>query len=143
MQVDAHDYDRMRAWLAHVARQVLPAGLITPETNPVAVLDRLAAASVAKARSGLAMAVSDLVEMTTGWPDDQVEAMDRDLRDEGLPSLSEVRAQFSKAVHRAVRRGRIKDDTEYYTVRNAAELGGQSQEQLCALLAAYEERVEG
>jgi len=84
------------------------------------------------------MAINDVIEMTDGWPKEQVASIDLALTKAGLPSLSEMRKRFSKAVERAVRRGRIKDDVEYYAVRNAAELLDDSQQPLWLLLAAYE-----
>ncbi|MBC6981374.1 hypothetical protein [Caulobacter sp. 17J80-11] len=140
MQVEAHEYERLRSWLGHVARQALPPSLMSPETDPVAALDRLAVNSPAKARKGLSMAINDLVELTTTWPDEQVAATDRLLLENGLPSLTEVRARFSKAVQRVLRRERIASEVEYYAVRNAAELPGERREQLWALLAGYEQQ---
>src|SRR3954462_12188786 len=108
------------------------------DAGPLASLDAIAARSPARARQGLSMAINDVIEMTDGWPKEQVASIDLALTKAGLPSLSEMRKRFSKAVERAVRRGRIKDDVEYYAVRNAAELLDDSQQPLWLLLAAYE-----
>ena len=89
------------------------------------------------------MAINDLIEMTNGWPKEQVASTDLALVKASLPGLSEMRQRFSRAVQRAVRRGRIKDDVEYYAVRNAVELSGDGQEPLWSLLAAYERSVAG
>ena len=84
------------------------------------------------------MAINDLIEMTDGWSQEQVASTDLALTRADLPSLSEMRKRFSKAVQRSVRRGHIKDDVEYYAVRNAVELSGEDHEPLWLLLAAYE-----
>lgn len=138
MKVQAQDYDRMRAWFAHMVSKTFPPDLIGPGADPLASLDAIAARSPAKAREGLATAINDLIEMTAGWPEEQVASTDLDLTEAGLPSLSEVRKRFSKAVQRAVRRGHIKDDVEYYAVRSAIELSSDGQQPLWRMLAAYE-----
>ena len=138
MRIEPADYERMRAWLAHMTPKVIPAEVLTSETDPVAVLDRLASKSPAKARSGLSMAVGDLVEMTADWPANHTSALDHELSAYGLPTLAEVRARFSKTVQRIVCRGWIKDDNEFFAIRNAADWAGTGDASLWSLLGAYE-----
>jgi hypothetical protein len=138
MRIGAEEFDAMRAWLAVVAPQVFPA--TTPETDPLAVLDAMRARAPARARAGLAMAIGDVVEMTHSWRAGKVGPLDQRLGSQGLPSLSEIRIRFSKQVQRALRRGGIRDETEYHAVRNAAEMWPERHEECWKLLAAYEER---
>jgi hypothetical protein len=70
----------------------------------------IAVKSLAKARSGLGMAIGDVVEFTSDWPASDVTAFNHELSQSGLPTLSEVRARLSKLVQRVVRRGHIKSD---------------------------------
>lgn len=84
------------------------------------------------------MALGDLVELTERWPEERIAEADRALLEAGLPSLSEIQTRFSKNLRRVVRRGRINSESEYYMVRNAADLGGDNQACLISLLAAYE-----
>ncbi len=119
----------------------MPAELISPDADPITHLDRLAARSPSKAREGLSMAINDTVEMTQGWSQERVAATDSLLQREGLPTLTEVRRRFSATVQRAIRRGNIKDDVEYYAIRNSIELAGSERERLERLLASYEEQA--
>lgn len=141
MGVQVQNYELMRAWFAYIAREIIPAELMSSEADPVAHLDRLASRSPAKARKGLSMAINDIIEMTDSWPQERVAATDLSLQEHGLPTLTEMRRRFSKLVQRAVRRGSIKDEVEYYVVRNAAELTEDDGERLWLLLAAYEEQA--
>jgi hypothetical protein len=143
MKVQPQDYERMRAWFAYMARETIPAELMSADADPIAHLDRLASRSPAKAREGLSMAINDTIEMTDGWPNERVAATDLSLQQDGLPSLTEMRGRFSKVVQRAVRRGSIKDDVEYYAIRNAVELTEEGREGLWQLLAAYEAKTAG
>jgi len=139
MKVQVQDYERMRAWLAHMSRETFPAELMSPEADPIVHLDRLASTAPGKAREGLSMAINDIIEMTDDWAQERVAATDAALRERDLPTLTEMRGRFSKLVQRAVRRDSIKDQVEYYAVRNAAELG--NGDQLWPLLKTYEERL--
>jgi hypothetical protein len=140
MRIELGDYERMRAWLAHMVPRVFPPELLTPANNPLVSLDALAAKSATKARSGLSIALADLIELTSRWPDDHVAMVDNALRGEGLATLTELRAKFSKTVQRVVRRGHIEHDSEYHAVRNAAEMLGSEDMSLWPLLAVYEAR---
>lgn len=121
-----------------MAAELYPRGFGSPEADPVAMLDALAATAPAKARQGLAMAIGDLVEMTSDWPRERIAALDAGLAGDALPTLGEMRARFSNAVQRPRRRGRIKDEVEYHAVRNAAEMAGEEAEAHWRLLADYE-----
>lgn len=143
MKVRIEDYDQMRSWMARMVDEVFPTERIPPEADPVRALDLLAKTAPGKARDGLGMAIGDLVEITSGWPEQQVLAMDQTLTAEGLPSLSDVRFRCSKAVQRVVRRGWIKDQAEYHAVPNAVEQAGVRENQLWVLLTNYEESVPG
>jgi hypothetical protein len=138
MKVDAGNYEQMRAWFARLVPATFPADLLTAENDPVDCLDKIADRTPAKARSGLSVAINDVIEATDGWPYEKVESLDRLLEQERLPTLSEMRLRFSKVVRRVVARGSIKDEVEYHAVRNAAELQHDDAEALWKLLAAYE-----
>lgn len=138
MRVQVQDYERMRAWFAYMSQETFPAELMSPEVEPMAHLDQLASRSPAQARAGLSMAINDIVEMTDDWTQERISSVDLTLQQQGLPTLTEMRGRFSKLVQRAVRRGSIKDDVEYYAVRNAANLA--EGERLWPLLSAYEEQ---
>jgi hypothetical protein len=141
MRIRAEEFETMRAWFAVLVPEVFPAA--APETDPLAVLNAIAGRAPAGARDGLAMAIGDMIEMTAMWPPEKVAALDARLTGQGLPSFSDVRVRFSKAVHRALRRGGINGETEYHAVRNAAEMWQGRQAELWALLAAYEARAAG
>jgi len=104
MQIEPAEYERMRSWLGYMVLKVFPSDLLTPETDPVAVLDRTASKSPPKARSGLGMAIGDVVEFTNGWLAVDVAKCNSELSQKGLPTLTEMQARFSKAVQRVVLR---------------------------------------
>ena len=138
MKIEASEYERMRSWFSFMVPKVFSSDLLTSDTDPVAVLDRMAAKTPARARSGLGMAIGDVLDFTSDWSANEVAMCDLKLSQVGLPTLSEMRARFSKLVQRVVRRGRIKSDEEFYALRNAAEQPGTDTATLWPLLERYE-----
>lgn len=137
MLVRAENYEQLRLWLRSMVALTMPDIETGSEIDPVRVLDGF---PKAKAREGLALAIGDIVEMTNGWSPSRIALIDRQLFEDGLPSLSEIQVVFSKTVTRVVRRGVIKSDAEYYLVRNAAEFPSEHQPILLSLIEAYEAR---
>lgn len=143
MQIYPEEYEALRGWLSHMVRLAMPDVVPGSDIDPIVVLDRFARTSPAKARKGLSMAIGDIVEMTSDWPLDRIVEVDRQLSDAELPSLSAVRAKFSKALAKIVRKGVIANDTEFHLVRNAAEMTGDHQQVLLNLVEAYEGKAVG
>ena len=93
IKVQLQEYERMRAWLAHVTSQVFPAELLRPEINMIDQLDRLASQSPAKARQGFSLAIGDMFELTDGLTPESVSLLDLQLEQLGLPTFSEMRCR--------------------------------------------------
>lgn len=141
MKITAQNYQQMRNWFSLMVAETFPIHLMTPENDPIACLDRMAKQSPGKARQGLAIAISDTLEDTDAWPNEKIEAVNDLLERDGLPTVTHMRVRFSKVVRRVAARGVIKNDVEYYAIRNAVELDSERSESLWKLLAAYEERT--
>lgn len=84
------------------------------------------------------MAIGDIVEMTDHWSSSAIASLDTELGAAGLPTLSAIRVQFSKAIRAIIRRGRIRSEGEYYLIRNAAEIDPERSEMLLCLLEKWE-----
>jgi hypothetical protein len=142
MAVSATEYETLRAWSAKFLEQIwpLPAGL-SADSHPIAVLDAMAQKAPARARQGLGMMIGDLIEDTGRLPASEVKRIDAEFANAGLPTLSEMRLRFMRQVTRILKRGSIRNDEDYYLIRNAVEgLAANEQERLWELLADYESR---
>ncbi|MGN6376400.1 MAG: hypothetical protein ACTHMG_12725, partial [Sphingomonas sp.] len=117
MRIDPSEHARLRSWLSYMVPKVFPSELLTEDAHPIAVLDRITVQAPSKARSGLRIAIGDIVEFTNDWPPSEVGSCDDELSQLGLPTLSEVRASFSRLVQRVIRRGHIKSEDEFYALR--------------------------
>lgn len=114
-----------------------------PEIHPLAVAMEIEKKSRSHAKRGLLMAISDFVEMSSDWTPERVAAADQRFRECEVPSLSEVRAKYSKRYLKILKRGTIKSLEEYYLVKGIVDGGGiepgaSEAEQLTAMLADYE-----
>jgi len=92
------------------------------------------------------MAINDCVEVSCGWSPDVVALADKRFVLNGAPSLSQVRARYSRKYLQVLKRGNIKSLTEYYLVKGILDGGGvepgaDEAGKLAAMLADYESRV--
>jgi hypothetical protein len=74
-----------------------------------------------KALSGLRQAINDCVQMSFQFDHSEVEKLDSQLRNRGIVTLSELRRRYSKRYAKIRRNGRLKNETEYYLVRNVLD----------------------
>ena len=96
-----------------------------------------------KALEGLRQAANDVMEELSDKPAAGVAALDEALRASGLITASEVRRRYASSYKRIVKRGTIRNDTDYYLINGiVVDLGnGISAEEratLQRLLDSYE-----
>jgi hypothetical protein len=145
MKILASEFEQYRGFLSYFFDKVMivEAVLSSKDNHPIAVLDRMVIESPAQARRGLAMAINDCLEMSARFSPAQVKAIDADLAQATLPTLSALRTRFWRRIRSAMDRGRIRGEVEYFAVKNAAEMAesGNERDQLWALVEEFEERV--
>ncbi len=141
MKITAHNFGQMRQWFAIVCDVWCEDLSAHPEIHPVNLLDEMAKRTPARARTGLGMAIGDIMEDSEGWEPEKVAALDRKLQDQDLPTFSTMRLEFGKRIAAIVRRGRIRNEAEYYLARNAAELAGMPEHDIWRLLEDFEARL--
>lgn len=116
------------------------------KNKPVAVLEQLEQTSPAKAGQGLRMAINDCLEMSSGWSAERVRALDKEMMQAGVVTLSEMRGRYSRAYSRVLSRGKINSEIEYYLIKGVREFGGgvldaMAIENLERLLQIYEGKI--
>ena len=95
------------------------------------------------ATRGLRQAINDCVERSLRFDRVEVERFDAELRARGIVTLSEVRRRYSKAYAKIMKRGSIKNDTEYYLIRNVLDDPTEKSADERALLAKIAFEYEG
>jgi tryptophan 2,3-dioxygenase len=135
------EYERMKRLLGIFFTDAMGHPADSP-ANPLNALAAIAEKQPAAARKGLAMAINDIVEMSNDQPPDYVRTLDAHLTAQGAMTLSEARARFSKRLKAILRRGTLKDETEYYLARNAVDLAApEDAARLQAMIGAFESAV--
>jgi hypothetical protein len=115
------DYARMKGFLSFYAEKYLNLEGLPPDKRPIASLEALEKQSMKKALSGLRQAIHDCVEMSFHFDHSEVEKLDSQLRSRGIVTLSELRRRYSKGYAKIKKNGRVKNETEYYLVRNVLD----------------------
>jgi hypothetical protein len=115
------EYATMRAFLSFYADRYFDLETLAPEKRPIACLEVLEKKGIATAFRGLRMAINDCVERSFHFGHVEVEKLDAELRARGIVTLSELRRRYSKAYAKIKKQGRIKNDTEYYLIRNVLD----------------------
>lgn len=101
---------------------------------------------MSQARLGLGMAINDTLEMSWDLKPAEVAAMDRDLSGRGIVTLSELRRRYSRQFKGILKRGKIRDETEYYLVAGIlasfiADATDEERMKLDEMVGAYEAGV--
>ena len=146
-KITAEEYPALKAFWVAWEDRFPPSATLPPEHHPVAVLERFEKESMSKARSGLGMAIGDTLEMSWDMPQDEVEAIDRDFIARGLLPLSELRRRYSRQFRALLKRGRIRDEEDYYLVAGilasfTGDATDEERQQLEDLVAKFESQAK-
>jgi len=142
MRVSAQDYEPLKAFFAWMSDRVLPIpDALPPEARPLAVLAGIESRSMSRARQGLGEAIGDIVEMTDCLSPEEIQALDARLAAEGLLMLSAVRSRFARIIRGIMKRGTIRNDNEYYALRNVVDAMPEVEREVgWRLIGDYESR---
>ena len=137
------EYVKMKAFLAfYVERYHLNLETLPPEKWPIASLEALEKKGMKTALKGLRQAINDCVERSFHFDHAEVETLDSELRKRGVITLSELRRRYSKSYAKIMERGQIKNETEYYLLRNVlfdpTEKTSDERKLLRGLISDYE-----
>ncbi len=136
------EYAKMKGFLSFYAERYLKVEGLSPDKQPIASLEALEKKSMKMAFNGLRQTINDCVEMSLHFDHAEVESLDSELRKRGIVTLSELRRRYSKSYAKIVKRGQIKNETEYYLVRNVlydpTEKSPEERKLLEKLISDYE-----
>jgi hypothetical protein len=141
------EYQELKDFLSFYAGGYLKTDSLPSDKTPVASLEALEKKSLKKAFDGLRQAINDCVEMSMHFDPAEVRRLDSQLRSAGIVTLSELRRRYSKGYAKIMKRGRIKNETEYYLIRNVlhdpTEKTPEERKSLEELISDYEARRMG
>lgn len=117
-----------------------------PEIHPLKVAEGIEQQSRAQAKRGLVMAINDFVEMSTDWSPSRVADADKRFIASGAPTLTMVRAKYSRIYKKILKRGFLKSVEEYYLVKGILDgagllPGAGETQQLGEMMASFEASI--
>ncbi|MGY3445013.1 hypothetical protein [Bradyrhizobium sp. USDA 4473] len=117
----------------------------SPPEEPQRALDNLESLekkSLRIALQGLRQAINDCVEESWHFDPAKVASLDAELINRGIITLSELRRRYSRGYAKVLKRGRVKNDTEFYLLQNVindpTEKSPEEHELLAKLLSDYD-----
>lgn len=110
------EYDELLAYVGHfatVVRKISP----TAEIHPAKTIERVVGEfGKSKALMGLRQAANDTIEDTSNWSSEAKSTVDEAFKSAGIVTVSEIARRYSASYKRIVKRGVIKNETEYYLI---------------------------
>ena len=70
------------------------------------------------ARTGLRQAINDCLEMSFQLKNSDIKFIDETTKELGIVTISDLRRAYSRRYKRVIARGYVKDDTEWYLLKN-------------------------
>ncbi|MFS2007300.1 hypothetical protein ACEN9F_27170 [Duganella sp. CT11-25] len=113
------EYDELLAYVGHFAAVVWKISP-TAEIHPAKTIEKVMKQfGKSKALVGLRQAANDTIEDTSNWSNEAKYAIDEEFKSAGIVTVSEIARRYSASYKRILKRGIIKNETEYYLI-NAA-----------------------
>lgn len=115
-------YEAEKAFFLYIFRateSALPG--TDPNMLPDRVLDRMEQKSMAIARRGLREAINDTLSATAHLEPDQIKILDPNLRNRGLPTLTQMRAKYWSRHRNLMKRNKVKTEAEYYLIKSTLD----------------------
>jgi hypothetical protein len=116
-KISEPEYADLKAFFITWKQEFPPTSSLPAEHHPVAVLNAMEQQSRAQARLGLGMAINDILEESWGFSPARVAEIDAKFRTKNILQRSELRQRYSRQFRGILKRGRIRNDTEYYLVQ--------------------------
>jgi hypothetical protein len=140
------EYQELKSFLGFFSERFFNTAGLAPERRPLSLVESMESKAPARAAEGLRMAINDCLEMSSRWKPDRVRALDAELRQHKLVTLSELRRRYSRDYARVVKRGRINSEVEYYMAKGildggALDLKDNERHLLATMLQQYEQRA--
>ena len=144
--VKQREYEELKRFFTHWLRCVEPIPLFAPD-HPHHPLNVLASfereLGIPRALDGLKQAVNDVLEDCEDFSPEQIAEANASLTVAGAPTLTEMWRRRSRKYKAILRRGSLRNDTEFYLVNSivsdtASEISEQDRETLGSMMASYE-----
>jgi hypothetical protein len=110
------EFDQLERFMAYFAARVMGIDPSNPSHPSNTLRGIVAKFGKSKALEGLRQAVADSIEMTLDRPTEWIQQFDAECKASGIVTLSELRPRYWSKYKTILKRGRIKNETEYYLI---------------------------
>ena len=140
------EFSELERFLEYYATTVMGIDRAKPIHPSNALMEIIAKAGRSKALEGLRQAIGDCIEMTQDKSVPWVQQLDAECAARGLVTLSHLRVRYWAKYKAILKRGRIKNETEYYLIAGLAKdlavpIAESERATLERLLEQFESRV--
>ncbi|GAA0887159.1 hypothetical protein [Rhodanobacter soli] len=138
------EYSELISFVSIFATQAWKVDPVDP-VHPANIAAHIAATSgKAQALIGARQAANDAIESLQTFTQQQLAALDASLHETGSITLAEMRRRYSKQYKAVLKRGSIRNATEFYLVKGILDsctesLGQDEQTVLSSLLLGFEQ----
>jgi len=140
------EFEELRAFVCFYSTHIWkidPASEIHPANTGKQIVEKVGRS---RALEGWRQAANDILEETSYLSSTALAELDRILRSQGVLSISELRYRQSASFRRILKRGRIRDETEYYLINGivvdmANGIPDEERDVLQRLMDAFEKTV--
>ncbi len=139
------EFDELLAYLSFFAtavQQISPTSNMHPAQTVVKIVSEF---GKSKALVGLRQAVNDTIEDMSNWSAEVRSILDETLIVAGTPATSEIARRYASSYKRIIKRGQIKNETEYYLLNGVVvdqcnQISDEERANLQELVDAYENK---
>jgi hypothetical protein len=140
-----HEFQELFAFVDFYATHVNRVEVTSERSMSTICADIVRKYGKSKALEGLRQATNDIIEDLRDRPVEGIAVLDEALHAHGIVTASEVRRRYASSYKRIVKRGSIRDDTEYYLLNGivvdlANGIPDDERSVLQQLLDVYEAR---
>jgi hypothetical protein len=140
------EYDELKSFFTHWETHLRPHRMFALDHpyNPINVLAGFERQlGVSRALAGLKQAVNDVLEGCEDFSPQQIAEADASLARAGAPTLTQLWQRRSRQYKAILRRGRLRNDTEFYLVSSilsdsASQVPSSERDMLGNMVASYE-----
>lgn len=137
-KISESEYAGLKAFFVAWKNEFPPIASLPAEHHPVAVLNSMEKVSHSRARLGLGMAIGDILEESWRFSPARVAEIDAKFRSKGIIQISELRRRFSQKFQGILKRGKIRNEIEYYLVQGVlASFSANASEKERRLLEGF------
>lgn len=141
------EYEQIKKFLILFVERTSDVSKAPPESRPLAQIQALEAKYEKKVVAGVMGAMNDCLTLSFGLPAEKVRGLDKELRELGLPTLSQLRVKYSKRYSTLLEKGVIRNESDYQLIKGVLDdselLNEAMREKALQMLSRFEEKPKG